>query len=337
MYPLVAPMMIGNLLYPRLLRWEVNSSHAKIKDYQKMLHLDIDEYVAETLTQTAFHNNTLGRPLYCTESALPYYNEHTIRDYIIENCAPERMTMVGVNVDHEEFCKWIMRAFVDFNAVPLVKRETAVPKYTGGMSLQPSTASAVTNLAIGFHHPGGWNSADSIAVGVYQALLGGCASGCGAISGTAGSKLTKDVLSMPGVQSCMSFNQQYSDSGLFGVYGCVAPNAAPEYIEKVSAALSPSSITADDVKRAKATLKTQASMGTDRALDMCDDIGRQMIMGGHALGNKEIAAKIDAVTDAQVKAVASLAAKCKPTVVAYGQTAYVPHFDDICATLAKGK
>jgi len=36
-FPIVAPILVGNVLYPRLLRWEVDSAQGKIEEYDAQL------------------------------------------------------------------------------------------------------------------------------------------------------------------------------------------------------------------------------------------------------------------------------------------------------------
>lgn len=67
-----------------------------------------------------------------------------------------------------------------------------------------------------------------------------------------------------------------------------------------------------------------------------EDIGKQMSMCGNALSPEQIAVKIDAVTDAQVKGCQMQMQMCKPTVVGYGNVAYVPHYDEICEVFKGG-
>lgn len=55
-----------------------------------------------------------------------------------------------------------------------------------------------------------------------------------------------------------------------------------------------------------------------------------MVMSGTALSPQQVAGKIDAVTEQDVKGVQALVQKCKPTVVGYGNVGYVPHYDEIC-------
>lgn len=322
-FPLIAPLLIGNVLYPRLLRWEVNASQIKVGQYEKGLLADTDDLVGHLSVQAAFHNNSLGNPLYATRATLPHFTEHTMRDFLLAHFAPERMTFVGVNCDHDELCKWLMRSFADYNAIPLKNRDAVAPKYTGGWRTIAADDPS-THISLGFLHPGGWNASDSMALSVYQTLLGGSME-----HHAAESKLAKHTLSNPAVGSAMAFNNQFSDAGLFGVYGSVIPSESEAYIKSVHAAMV-APFTPEDLNRAKNTLKRVASEGVSTAEELVEDIGKQMIMSGNALSPEQIASKIDAVTEAQIKQCQSYVSACKPTVVVYGNTNYVPHYDEIC-------
>lgn len=89
------------------------------------------------------------------------------------------------------------------------------------------------------------------------------------------------------------------------------------------------------LNRAKTALKKTASQSVDKSGDCADDIAKQMFMsGGKVLSAEEIGGLIDKVTDAQIKSVQALVRSSKPTVVMYGDTAYAPQYDAVCATLA---
>merc|ERR1712127_723271 len=93
---------------------------------------DADAIVSELLHKAAFCNNTLGQSTLASERSMPYFTPETIRGYILDHFAPERMALVGVNVSHSELTKWAMRSFADYNAIPMKKRDAAKAAYTGG-------------------------------------------------------------------------------------------------------------------------------------------------------------------------------------------------------------
>merc|ERR1719446_1008701 len=59
--PLVVPLVIGNVLFPRLLPWEVKAAMAKVKTARAALESSPDDMVSELLHKTAYCNNTFGQ------------------------------------------------------------------------------------------------------------------------------------------------------------------------------------------------------------------------------------------------------------------------------------
>jgi len=305
--PFIVPILVGNVLYPRLVRWEVESAHKKIRDAQDALAANVDELVNEAVHQVAYHNNTLGMPLYATERSVDYFEENSIRQYMLDHFAPERCVLVGANVNHEDLCKWAMRSYVDYNPIPMKQRAEPKPVYNGGYNYISSN-NPDTTVAISFELPRGWGSADTFALSVFETVLGGAVAGAEKSGGAFLSKLTQSVVAgNPAVGSSMAFSNLYSDSGLWGVAGSVAPEYVPGYIESVAKTLQ-APVTADEVKRAKAQLKAAASISVDKAEDCADDMAKQVLMGGgKVLTPAEISAKIDAVTEAQIAGLQKLA------------------------------
>ena len=42
---------------------------------------------------------------------MAYFTPETVRGYLLDHFAPERMVFVGVNVAHAELTKWVMRGW----------------------------------------------------------------------------------------------------------------------------------------------------------------------------------------------------------------------------------
>ena len=45
---------------------------------------------------------------------MSYFTPETVRGYLLDHFAPERMVFVGVNVAHSELTKWVMRYLAAF-------------------------------------------------------------------------------------------------------------------------------------------------------------------------------------------------------------------------------
>merc|ERR1712166_1699558 len=104
--PLTVPLLIGNVLFPRLLPWEVKSVHPYVATEKAALEADVDATINEMLHKTAYCNNTLGYSPHASARSMSYFTPDAIRSFMMDHFAPERMVMVGVNVGHDELAKW---------------------------------------------------------------------------------------------------------------------------------------------------------------------------------------------------------------------------------------
>merc|ERR1712137_572813 len=120
--PLVLPLMVGNVLFPRLLPWEVKAAHGKVKQAIENTAACPEATLAEIGHKAAYCNNTLGFSPFAKERSMSHFTPETIRSFMLDHFAPERMVLVGVNVAHSDLSKWAMRSFVDYNAIPMKSR-----------------------------------------------------------------------------------------------------------------------------------------------------------------------------------------------------------------------
>lgn len=325
--PVAVPLLIGNVLFPRFLPWEVTAAHEQIDLSKKM---DVDAAVSELLIQTAYHNNTLGLPVHAGPEATTHFKPEVLRDYMIAHFSPERMCMVGVNVSHAELTTWAMRSFVDYNAIPFSKREEPKAKYTGGG--HQVSVGGVPNLhfAVGFE-TGGSAAPSLYALAVMQAMLGTC---MGKPAPGAGMGTRLEALLGKGADSAAAFHQPFSDSGVFGVYVSAPASmsgAVPAMI-KEAMAKKPD---AAELEKAKASAKTAVLTAMGDPATLCEDIASQLLQTGKVSTADEIAAAIDKVTAAEVESAGAALLKTNPTAVSYGNTSTAPLYADVQALFKK--
>mmetsp|Transcript_7012 Transcript_7012/g.17926 ORF Transcript_7012/g.17926 Transcript_7012/m.17926 type:complete len:514 (+) Transcript_7012:80-1621(+) len=331
--PLVIPMMIGNVLFPRLLPWEVKAAHKKVSQASAELAASPDEMVSSLLHKAAWCNNTLGLSPIATQRSMPAFTPDTIRSFMLDHFAPERMVVAGVNIDHAELSKWVMRSFADYNAIPVKKREEVKALYTGGDSRMEGP-SPFCHVAIGFESVP-WGQQELAPIALLQTILGsGSASASPAIGSGVTSRLATEVVKQsPFVESCAAFNMSYSDSGIFGVYGVSAPEKAGEMCTAILKTLKGSTtVSKDELAKAKAMLKGKLARQADDAPTIMADMGQQLV-SGHYGSAADFAAIIDSVTEADVSAAAKKILSSKPTIAAFGDTHTVPHYGAIEAAL----
>merc|ERR1712232_676340 len=254
--PLVVPLMIGNVLFPRLLPWEVKAASKLVKGVQADLNGDPDAMVNELLHKAAYCNNTLGLTPHASDRSMSYFTPETIRSFMLDHFAPELMVLVGVNVAHSELSKWAMRSFVDYNAIPMKSRPEQKASYTGG-DLRQDGASPFCHVAVGLESCA-WGQQELAPFALMQTILGGgnaAATSPGAARGRLGTGIVRQN---PFVESCSAFNTSYSDSGLFGVYGVSHADKAGEMTTAVLKALTGlGNVSKDELATAKTVLKGQ--------------------------------------------------------------------------------
>merc|ERR1719203_2113983 len=329
--PLVVPLMVGNVLFPRLLPWEVKAAHKKVAEAKAAL--DADAIVNELLHKAAFCNNTLGFSPLASERSMPYFTPETIRSYMLDHFAPERMVLVGVNVDHAELSKWAMRSFADYNAIPLKKRTEEAALYTGG-DLRMEGSSPYCHLAIALESVP-WGQQELAPITLLQALLGSASAVTGNVGSGRTSRLATEIVKQsPYAESCASFNTSYSDSGLFGIYGVCQPDKAGTMASAMMKSLTGlTSVSKAELDKAKAMLKGKIYRQTDDGSTLTQDLGQQLLLSGRYGSPADFAKAIDAVSEAQVTAAAKKLISSKPTVAAFGDTHTVPHYSAVEAAL----
>lgn len=331
--PLALPLMIGNVLFPRLLPWEVKSAQKKLKAAREELEGSADAMINELLHKAAYCNNTLGQSPFASDRSMSYFTPDTIRSYLLEHFAPERMVLVGVNVAHSDLAKWAMRSFADYNAIPMKKRDEHKALYTGG-DMRQEGKSPFCHLAIGFESSA-WGHQDLAAVTILQTLLGGGS----AVSKTIGSGVTSRLATQvvkqsPYVESCSAFNTSYSDSGLFGVYGVCKPDKAGDMAKAVATTLKGlTTVSKEELTKAKAMLKGKMNRQADNDVELMQDLGQQLLLSGSYGGPAEFAKLIDAVSEAQVADVAKKILGSKLSLASYGDVHAVPHYSAMEAAL----
>jgi len=307
--PFAVPLLIGNVLFPRLLPWEVKAATKEVEKAKKALEADVDAYVASLLASTAFLNNTVG--LKPTVKSLDNFTADTIRSYMLDHFAPERMAIVGINVDHAELSKWTMRSFAEYNAIPMKKRPDTKPAYTGGDCR--IEASGPCTIALGFEGVPD-SSEDKAAVMVIEALLG---AGSQSLCGKAGIA----------AEASATF---YSDTGLFSITGTCEASKAGDYISTLATVLK-STPAAGDVAKAKAYAKSLLALRCEDKSYLVDSLASSLIASNTCGSAADLMKAIDGVSD--IAGAAKKIFGSKPTVVAYGDVYNVPHYSAIEAAL----
>jgi processing peptidase subunit alpha len=157
------------------------------------------------------------------------------------------------------------------------------------------------------------SSPDIYALATLQTLLGGGGSfSAGGPGKGMYSRLYTNVLNQHfWVESCVAFNHSYTDSGLFGIAASCAPTHVAQMLEVMCRELKSlgdetgyAALQAGEVQRAKNQLRSSLLMNLESRMVELEDLGRQVQVHGRKVGVKEMCAKIEAVTVADLRRVA---------------------------------
>ena len=156
-------------------------------------------------------------------------------------------------------------------------------------------------------------SEDLYALATLQTLLGGGGSfSAGGPGKGMYSRLYTNVLNQHGwVESCVAFNNSYTDSGLFGISASCSPQRAWQMLDVMCRELQNltlesgySSLQVAEVNRAKNQLRSSLLMNLESRMVELEDLGRQVQVHGRKVGVREMCAKIDALTVKDLRKVA---------------------------------
>lgn len=168
-----------------------------------------------------------------------------------------------------------------------------------------------TYVYIAFESPA-VSSPDIYALATLQILLGGGGSfSAGGPGKGMYSRLYTNVLNQYGwVESCIGFSNSYSDSGVFGIGAAVRTDAAHAITDVICRELAllaydgRRGITKPEADRAKKQLKSSLLMNLESRIVEMDDLGKQVALQGYKTPVKEMCEKIDALTVADLRALA---------------------------------
>ncbi|KAI4163392.1 MAG: hypothetical protein LQ342_002899 [Letrouitia transgressa] len=157
------------------------------------------------------------------------------------------------------------------------------------------------------------SSADIYALATLQTLLGGGGSfSAGGPGKGMYSRLYTNVLNQHGwVESCLSFNHSYTDSGLFGISASCNPQRISQMLEVMCRELQNltldtgfSALKTAEVNRAKNQLRSSLLMNLESRMVELEDLGRQVQVHGAKVGVKEMCQKIEELTVQDLRRVA---------------------------------
>ena len=283
-----------------------------------------DDLIFDNYYETAYPGQALGAPILGREKIISNMQRATIADYIERFYTPARTVISAAgNLDHDDF---VTRVEDLFSAMPDDTQQVPAPAvYTGG-DYRVAKSLEQSHFILGFTAPSRTDP-DYYAAQALSTLLGGGMS----------SRLFQEVREKRGlVYSIFSFNSGYRDSGQFGIYAGTGPDKLEEVIpiicDEVLKVME--NISAQELQRAKAQLKSGMLMGRESMMTRADQQAKYMIYRNKALNLEELVRQVDSVTSQSVAAVAARIFSSPVTLAALGPLEKLEDYAKITARLA---
>ena len=283
-----------------------------------------DDIVFDHFQAAAYRDQAMGWPTLGTEPVIRALAPETLRRYMGAHYAPSNMVVAAAgNLHHDHVVELVERHFAD---LPRQHPAPAMPaRYTGGEFREERDLDQV-HIILAF--PGvAYTDPDFHAAMLLSTLLGGGMS----------SRLFQEIREKRGlVYSIYSFAFPASDSGLFGIYAGTGESEAAELIPVTLGELAKvqTEITEAELRRARAQVKAGLLMSLESTGSRCEQIARQWQIFGRIVPVPEIVAKIEAVTEADIRRVAARIFRASPTLATLGPVGQVPHLSAITERLA---
>lgn len=301
----VAVDVLGDLVTDSLLEPDdVEAEREVILDEIAMHDDDPDDAVHNLFAEQAWGRSPLGRSIAGTADSISALGRETIARFYRRHYRPERMVVSAAgNIEHRHLVRLVKRSFarngfLDGTADPALVTNTTRSRRARGGRLTRFRPLEQVNLVLGVQ---GITRADDrrFALGVLNAALGG---------GTS-SRLFQEVRERRGLAySVFSFANTHADAGLVGVsVGCL-PGRFEQVVTTVReqlAVLAAEGITPEELERGQGQLRGGMVLGMEDSGARMSRLGKAELLFDAVLSTDEVLSRIDAVTVADVSALAA--------------------------------
>jgi len=262
----------------------------------------MEEVIFDRLHETAYRDTMLGKTILGPAENVQSITRAQILEYTNTHYVAPRMVVAGAGaVEHDDLVK-LSEKFL--GSVPSQGKKEAVmepARFTGSDIRVRYDDMPLAHVALSFPI-GGWKDPDNFPLLLIQSMLGSwnkASTGGVHSSSTMIARIAQQELA----DSVSCFNTQYSDTGLFGIYGVAGEFCLDNLMFEMTRGLTNLCYSVDPVQldEAKNQLKMNMLSQLDGSTVICEDIGRQVLTYGRRMHPTEVVSRIDAVDAQAVK------------------------------------
>jgi predicted Zn-dependent peptidase len=306
--PLAVEMLADILTTPQFARDEIERERGVILQEIGAYEDSPDSLVYDYFSSLAYPNQPLGRTILGTAQTLKTFSRETLESFRARFYhGPEIIITAAGAVEHEAFTEHVSRAFASMGAHSAPHREPA--QYKGGEQ-RVTRKLEQTHILLGY--PGFAQTDErSLTLDVFSTIVGGGMS----------SRLFQDIREEKGLAySVYAHTTVYEDAGLLQIYAGTDPKAAKDVEERMRDIVyrAASSLTEEEIRRAKAQIKAGLVMALESSASRADQLARHMQIYGRVLSMQEMLERLDAIDKEALHTVATIALEGAPTTITLG-------------------
>ena len=328
--PEAVELLADTVMNPRLADHEVADVASALKAEMTDLAANPANLMMEAVHAVAFDGG-LGQPLVASAGALSRMDGDTLAHFLQQNYTAPRVVIAASGCAHEDLVAVAEPLLAQLPAGD-ASSATAPSKYVGG-DYRVASDSPVANVVLAFEFAGGWKDTKaSTAMTVLNTLMGGGGSfSAGGPGKGMYSRLYTRVLNKHAwAQNCTAFHSVFDDVGVVGISGVADGDRASDMVAVMAqefAAVASGAVTEEELARAKAATVSSILMNLESKAIVAEDIGRQILTYGERKAPSEFIAQVNALTVADVAAVAKKCVASKPTLVMVGDLSAAPRYE----------
>lgn len=260
----------------------------------------MNEVVLDDLHETAYYGTALGQTILGPAENINKISQADIDNYLKTHYTANRMVIAGSgDFEHSELVKEAEKLFgaVARDPVNGVQPYMQPASFTGSDMITRIDDMDMVHCAVAFPVAGAADP-DSVPLMVLQNMLGSWDKASSAGTGKySASPLIAHLADTDTAESILTFNTQYSDTGLFGFHGVVHPTGLQTMLFEMMESIRSHSYEVDDIllNQAKNQLIMQVLGTLQSSASVTEEMGRQHLMFGRHLHPLETIARIEAV------------------------------------------
>jgi processing peptidase subunit beta len=301
---ILADILRNSVIHEDLVEREKDTILRESQEVEK----NMEEVVFDRLHETAYRETSMARTILGSEDNIKQMTRDMLLDYRASMFIGPRLVIAGAGpFEHEEFVKLASELYSGVPTTPTNNKplELVPAKFTGSSIRLRFDDMDQCHVALAWP-TAGWGDGDNFTLMVIQALLGSYDSSAPNPSTYSYSGLVNAYNTEGLGKGFNTFNCQYSDTGLFGVYYqgyATRMQRASWYVLEEIRRLA-YNIDEKALHNAKASLISSLCTALDGSTVRCEDVGRQVLTLGRRIHPLEAIQRVENVKISDIQAVA---------------------------------